>query len=167
MARLFAALRTSLYAVGFVFLWGWLSLSVRDVGGWGAWQLGPSWRVVGTACLIAGGAIVLWCLVAFVSVGRGTPAPFDAPRFLVPGGPYRWVRNPMYLGSFSALVGFGFWHRSPAMVLFVIPVAALFHFFVVLYEEPALSRRFGAEYGAYRARVRRWIPNAPKGSAEA
>jgi protein-S-isoprenylcysteine O-methyltransferase Ste14 len=161
VTRLFAALRTLLYAVGFVFLWGWLSLSVRDLGGLDAWQLGAAWRVIGVVFLAAGGAVVLWCLVAFVSLGRGTPAPFDAPRLLVPGGPYRWVRNPMYLGAFLALAGFGLWHRSPAMVLFVIPVALAFHFFVLLYEEPTLARRFGADYESYCARVHRWLPALP------
>jgi protein-S-isoprenylcysteine O-methyltransferase Ste14 len=162
VTRLFAAVRSLLYAVGFVLLWGWLSLSVRDLGGFGTWQLGALWRVVGIAFLAAGGALVLWCVVAFVSVGRGTPAPFDAPRFLVPGGPYRWVRNPMYLGLFLALTGFGLWHRSPAMVLFVIPVALALHLFVLFYEEPTLTRRFGADYEAYRARVHRWIPALPQ-----
>jgi protein-S-isoprenylcysteine O-methyltransferase Ste14 len=162
VTRFFAAFRSLLYAVGFVFLWGWLSLSVRDLDGFGAWRFGAPCRVVGTALLVAGGALVLWCLIVFVSVGRGTPAPFDAPRFLVPGGPYRWVRNPMYLGAFLALVGFGLWHRSPAMVLFVIPVALAFHAFVLFYEERTLARRFGSEYEAYRARVGRWIPAAPR-----
>ena len=73
----------------------------------------------------------------------------------------------MYLGAFTALAGFGLWHRSLAMILFVIPVALLFHAFVVLYEEPTLARRFGADYVAYRTCVRRWIPAAPKSNAQA
>lgn len=159
--RLLAALRTLVYAAGFVSLWGWLSLSVRALGGFA--PLASGWRVAGALLMAAGGALVLWCFAAFVSVGRGTPAPFDAPRFLVPEGPYRWVRNPMYLGAFLVLLGFGLWHRSLAMVLFVIPVALLFHAFVLFYEEPTLARRFGADYEAYRARVRRWIPALPRG----
>jgi protein-S-isoprenylcysteine O-methyltransferase Ste14 len=162
--RLFAALRTLIYVAGFTLLWGWLELSARrfDTG-----QLPASCRALGVILLATGGALVLWCLVSFVNVGRGTPAPFDAPRTLVPSGPYRWVRNPMYLGCFVALAGFGFWHRSIAMVLFVIPLTLMIHLFVILYEEPTLTRRFGAEYAGYRARVRRWIPAAPKDHAQA
>src|ERR1700741_4558110 len=53
----------------------------------------------------AGGALALWCVLTFATRGRGTPAPFDPPRVLVVGGPYRYVRNPMYLGAIAALVG--------------------------------------------------------------
>lgn len=160
MTRLFAALRTAVYAAAFVFLWGWLALLVRDRFERGA--LAASWRAVGVTLMLVGAAIVLWCLVSFVVIGRGTPAPFDAPRRLVPAGPYRWVRNPMYLGALAVLAGFGFWHRSLAMVLFVIPVALAFHLFVLLYEEPTLTHRFGNEYEAYKTRVRRWLPAAPR-----
>jgi len=160
VTRLLAALRTLVYAIAFVWLWGWLALAVRD--GFERGQLGAAWRPVGILLMAAGASIVLWCLVSFVLVGRGTPAPFDAPRALVPGGPYRWVRNPMYLGGFAVLAGFGLWQRSLAMVLFVVPVALGFHLFVLFYEEPTLARRFGNEYVAYRSRVRRWRPALPR-----
>ena len=163
MTRLFAALRSLVYAAGFVFLWGWLALVVRERFERG--QLGAGWRAVGASLMVAGGAVVLWCFLSFVLVGRGTPAPFDAPRRLVPTGPYRWVRNPMYLGAFTVLAGFGLWHRSLAMVLFVVPVALLFHAFVLFYEEPTLTRRFGDEYAAYRARVKRWLPQKPRSAS--
>jgi len=161
MARWLAALRTLVYVAAFTWLWCWLELAVRDA--LGRAELSPAWRLVGAALMLAGGAMVASCLLSFVMVGRGTPAPFDAPRRLVPTGPYRWVRNPMYLGSFGFLAGFGLWHRSLAMVLFVVPVALAIHAFVLLYEEPTLRRRFGEEYGAYRSRVRRWIPGRPRG----
>jgi len=161
--RFFAALRSLVYAAGFVSLWGWLALVVRD--GFERGQLEAGWRPAGAALMVAGGLVVLWCFAAFAFVGRGTPAPFDAPRRLVPVGPYRWVRNPMYLGSFIVLAGFGLWHRSLVMVLFVVPVALLFHCFVLFYEEPTLTRRFGADYAAYRARVHRWWPAKPRSDA--
>src|SRR6267154_5263830 len=50
-----------------------------------------------------GAAVALWCIFTFATVGRGTPAPFDPPRRLVIRGPYRFVRNPMYIGAALAL----------------------------------------------------------------
>ena len=52
-----------------------------------------------------GTAMALWCVFAFVFIGKGTPAPFDPPRKLVVRGPYRFVRNPMYIGAGMTLAG--------------------------------------------------------------
>src|SRR5437667_6056995 len=57
------------------------------------------WEVAGILVGVAGGALALWCILAFATVGKGTPAPFDPPRRLVVVGPYRYVRNPMYIGA--------------------------------------------------------------------
>src|SRR5215475_9519255 len=109
--RLFAVLRSLVYATGFVLTWGAAALWVRGLGG----PVLPSIaQPIGIALMIAGGAVVLWCVGVFSLLGKGTPAPFDAPRSFVPSGPYRWVRNPMYLGAFSVLAGFGLYHKSPA-----------------------------------------------------
>jgi len=160
MTELLATLRALVYMTGFVFVWGWLALQVRSIG-WG-WALPSDSRAVGTVLMIGGGLLVLSCVGWFVVVGRGTPAPFDPPRSFVPGGPYRWVRNPMYLGALLVLVGFGLWHASGSMVLLALPALALAHLFVVLYEEPTLRRRFGQPYVAYLARVNRWVPKPPR-----
>jgi protein-S-isoprenylcysteine O-methyltransferase Ste14 len=61
---------------------------------------------------VAGGALALWCILTFAVVGRGTPAPFDPPRKLVIRGPYRYVRNPMYLGAALALCSAALFYRS-------------------------------------------------------
>src|SRR5437764_4813949 len=62
-------------------------------------------QVVGMLIGTAGAVVALWCILTFASVGRGTPAPFDPPRRLVIQGPYRFVRNPMYIGAGLALAG--------------------------------------------------------------
>jgi protein-S-isoprenylcysteine O-methyltransferase Ste14 len=159
MIRLLAAARSVVYIAGFVFLWGWLALKVRPIGGGRALPDGS--RPLGAVLMILGGAVVLWCAGWFVVAGRGTPAHFDAPRSFVEGGPYRWVRNPMYIGGLAVLIGFGLWNGSPSMVLFAVPAALLAHLFVVFVEEPALRRRFDGPYEDYTECVRRWVPGWP------
>lgn len=159
--RPLVALRAALYMTGFVLLWGWLALVVR---GWDA-RLGgplPDWlQGVGVLLMLLGGSLALLCGAVFVVRGRGTPAPFDAPRDFVAIGPYRWTRNPMYLGGLALLLGFGFWWRSPAIGLLAVAAWGVAHLFVVAYEEPALRRRFGAAYEEYTRRVKRWLPRRP------
>ena len=60
---------------------------------------------VATAVIAAGFGLYLWCVSLFGRVGRGTPGPWDAPRRFVAIGPYRWVRNPMYLAVLTVVLG--------------------------------------------------------------
>src|SRR6185295_10498248 len=142
MERLFTALRTAVYATAFIWFWGWLAFMARD---WGRdrWQAAiPAWALpVGIVLMVLGGALALSCIATLAFVGRGTPAPFDPPRQLVPGGPYRFVRNPMYVGALIVLVGFGLYERSVAALIFMLFVALVTHLFVLLVEEPGLERR--------------------------
>jgi protein-S-isoprenylcysteine O-methyltransferase Ste14 len=112
----------------------------------------------GVALGLAGGVLAVWCILTFALVGKGTPAPFDPPRRLVISGPYRYLRNPMYLGAGLALFGAALFYRSPALAVYAAGFVLVTHFFVIGYEEPTLRRLFGGEYEAYRARVRRWLP---------
>ena len=115
-------------------------------------------EVLGLGTAAAGAALILWCILTFVFVGRGTPAPFDPPRRLVVRGPYRFVRNPMYLGAGLALAGAAIVYRSTAILGYLALFGLVLHAFVVWYEEPTLDRMFGADYTAYRSAVRRWLP---------
>jgi len=115
-------------------------------------------QLTGMAVGAVGAGIALWCVVTFALIGRGTPAPFDPPRRLVVTGPYRFVRNPMYVGAALALGGAALFYRSLALLAFTAGFIVVTHLFVVGYEEPTLRRLFGPEYESYRARVRRWWP---------
>lgn len=158
MKQLFVALRSALYASAFVALWASLALSLRSLDPRLGWVL-PAWlRPVGLVLLILGGALALACVVVFSTAGRGTPAPFDPPRDFVAVGPYRLVRNPMYVGGFAVLLGAGLLLSSPAIVGLALVFWVFFHLFVVLYEEPTLERTFGESYRHYRQTVRRWWP---------
>jgi protein-S-isoprenylcysteine O-methyltransferase Ste14 len=114
--------------------------------------------ILGIVVTVAGAALAIWCVLAFAIVGRGTPAIFDPPRQLVARGPYRWVRNPMYIGATLAVAGAAIVYRSPPLALYAGGFLMVAHAFVLIYEEPTLRRKFGAEYDAYCARVPRWLP---------
>jgi protein-S-isoprenylcysteine O-methyltransferase Ste14 len=94
----------------------------------------------------------------FVSVGRGTLAPWDPTTRLVVRGPYRYVRNPMISGVLFVLLGEAALFGSLALGIWFGLVLAVNAVYMPLVEEPSLQRRFGEEYERYRAHVPRWIP---------
>jgi len=116
------------------------------------------WQIAGVLLAVSGAALALMCILTFVFVGRGTPAPFDPPRRLVIRGPYRLVRNPMYLSAGLALAGAGIFYESIPLLGYAALFLVITHLFVVLYEEPTLRRTFDTDYEAYCRRVGRWWP---------
>jgi len=112
--------------------------------------------------LAIGLAVILDSFVRFVREGRGTPAPVAPPEQLVTRGPYRWVRNPMYLAVLALVAGQALLFASGVLLAYGVVVAVTFHMFVVGYEEPTLREKFGAGYEAYAAEVGRWVPRAPR-----
>ena len=119
-------------------------------------------QVAGMIVVGIGTAIALWCVFTFVFIGKGTPAPFDPPRKLVIRGPYRFVRNPMYIGAGMTLAGAALYYESLSISIYTGLFFLITHLFVVLYEEPTLRRTFGDEYEAYFQRVSRWLPTKSK-----
>ncbi len=119
-----------------------------------------AWYAVG---LIAAGAVLYFtCLWFFASVGRGTPGPWDAPRRFVAVGPYRWVRNPIYISALLIVVGEAWLFLSVPLLVYALAVAVGVHLFVIGYEEPTLRRTFGDTYVQYLHTVSRWIPHPPQ-----
>ena len=121
----------------------------------------PSWaplRFVGAVLIVAGATVLLQSFVRFVVEGAGTPVPVAPTQRLVVGGLYRHVRNPMYLAVEAAIVGQALLLGQPVLFRYALVVLVFFVVFVRLYEEPALSRRFGAQYEAYRRAVPAWWP---------
>jgi protein-S-isoprenylcysteine O-methyltransferase Ste14 len=115
-------------------------------------------QIAGIAVATAGALIALSCLWAFAWIGKGTPAPFDPPRRLVVRGPYRYLRNPMYVGAGLAVGGAALFFESIQLLAFIALFLLATHLFVVFYEEPTLKRTFGTEYESYCQRVHRWWP---------
>ena len=117
-----------------------------------------AWQVAGMLLGVSGTMLALTCILTFAFVGRGTPAPFDPPRRLVVRGPYRLVRNPMYLGAGLALAGAALFYRSIPLLGYAGLFLLITHVFVVLYEEPTLRRTFEGDYEEYCRRTGRWWP---------
>jgi protein-S-isoprenylcysteine O-methyltransferase Ste14 len=157
----FDAIRAAFYSAGFIFSWGYAALWVRQYDA----ALGispPPWlQIPGIACIALGAPIALSCIITFVVKGRGTTAPFDAPSQLVAAGPYRWLRNPMYLGAGLVVVGYGFYVHSLSVLLLAAAMWIAVHLFVFFYEEPTLRAKFNGSYENYCRKVSRWLPRTP------
>jgi protein-S-isoprenylcysteine O-methyltransferase Ste14 len=94
------------------------------------------------------------------ALAGGAPNAIDAPAVLLMRGPFRFVRNPLYLAVAAIFVGATTIYRlwEPRDVVVIPVIAALTHLFVVYREEPATRRRLGPAYDAYRHQVPRWLP---------
>jgi protein-S-isoprenylcysteine O-methyltransferase Ste14 len=162
LRQAFVALRGVFFSSAFVLLWLWLALVVRRFDP----ALGvalPGWLwPLGLVLSFLGGLLAASCITVFITHGRGTPAPFDPPREFVAAGPYRYVRNPMYLGAIGVLLGSALMVGSVAIVLLAIGFWVFTESLVLLYEEPALEERFGPAYLEYKSRVYRWVPRIPQ-----
>jgi protein-S-isoprenylcysteine O-methyltransferase Ste14 len=161
MQVIFTGLRALAYGIVFVALWTWLALTIRIYDKYLPISL-PAWtRIPGIILVSLGGSLALLCLSKFVLQGRGTGAPFDPPRVFVAAGPYRYVRNPMYIGGGMMFVGLGLYEQSISILIFSLIWLLLAHCFVLFIEEPGLEKRFGESYGEYKKSINRWIPGWP------
>lgn len=113
-------------------------------------------RALGWGLIMLGAALAYWAHEHFVA--RRTPAaPWRAPRSIVRAGPYRFTRNPMYLGFLIIQAGIGCVRLNPLYLILLLPTWAFIHWGVVLREEPFLLRTFGASYQQLLDSTRRWF----------
>jgi protein-S-isoprenylcysteine O-methyltransferase Ste14 len=118
----------------------------------------------GLVIMPAGFALLAWGYLQYLLVGRfrnrlggGGPGFGVPPDRIVEDGPYRYVRNPMYLGHLIFMLGLGLTFASWfALALFA--ARALWFHRRVLEDEIHLQEMFGAAYLDYQRRVKRWIP---------
>ena len=105
-----------------------------------------------------------WGYLQYLWVGRfrlpragGSPGMDVPPQRIIASGPYRFTRNPMYLGHLIFLSGVAitFWSW---FALIVLAGRAVWFHRRVLHDETRLEKIFGTDYAAYRTRVKRWIP---------
>jgi protein-S-isoprenylcysteine O-methyltransferase Ste14 len=112
-------------------------------------------HTLGPLCL-ALGLIGLPAVLAFRRAGTH-PQPWRPSTALVTTGPYRFTRNPMYLGFTLLYLGVSFWVNTAWPLVALPAILLVIRYGVVAREEAYMERRFGDAYLAYRARVRRWL----------
>lgn len=108
-----------------------------------------------TVCVLAL-ALGVWAVVTVTRAGSNVPTnrPTTA---IVESGPYRFTRNPIYLGMFLVVIGLAIAFDTLWVLLMLVPFALVIRYGVVAREEAYLERRFGDVYRGYRSRVRRWL----------
>ena len=124
------------------------------------------WTWLGAPLFCCGAAIYLRCAWEFAARGLGTPAPIAPTQFLVTTALHRYNRNPMYVGVAIAILGQAAIFHSLHVAEYALLMLLIAHVFVILYEEPTLSRQFGESYEEYRRSVPRWLPRLRRSEQE-
>jgi protein-S-isoprenylcysteine O-methyltransferase Ste14 len=101
-------------------------------------------------------ALFAWAITTMTRAGSNVPT--DRPAtIIVDTGPYRFTRNPIYLGMMLGLIGLAIALDNFWLLLALVPFAAVIRYGVIAREEAYLERKFGDIYRGYRVRVRRWL----------
>jgi protein-S-isoprenylcysteine O-methyltransferase Ste14 len=126
--------------------------------GWQAAAVPWPMRVVGAVLVLLSAMLLMAWFARFVTEGAGTPLPSAPTEGLLVGGPYRYVRNPMYLAGLCVVLGQGLVLGRIVLFLYAAGLALGFIALNHGYEEPLLQRRYGDAYDAYRRAVPAWWP---------
>src|SRR5205823_4083927 len=112
--------------------------------------------LLGSFIFVDGLALAVWAITTIRAAGTHveTTQPTTA---IVANGPYRFSRNPIYLGMFLGLIGLAIAFDNVWLLIALVPFALVIRYGVVAREEAYLERKFGDVYRGYRARVRRWL----------
>lgn len=113
-------------------------------------------RVAAVLCVALGVTMALWSVGLFHRE-RTSFVPIKPTTTLIIYGPYRFTRNPMYLGLVCLYLGLALWFGVFWALILLPAVMVLIHRYVIICEEQYLERKFGGEYLRYKASVRRWI----------
>ena len=101
-------------------------------------------------------ALFAWAIVTITRAGSNVPTNRPTTT-IVESGPYRFTRNPIYLGMFLGLIGLAIAFDNLWLLMMLVPFALIIRYGVVAREEAYLERKFGDFYRGYRSRVRRWL----------
>jgi protein-S-isoprenylcysteine O-methyltransferase Ste14 len=116
----------------------------------------PPFNYAGLVIMALGFALILWAALHFHRA-RTAIVPFRPVSALVSTGPYRYTRNPMYLGMAGILLGAAICLGSVTPFIVLPAFVALIHKRFILAEEGMLEEAFGGAYQAYRTGTRRWL----------
>jgi protein-S-isoprenylcysteine O-methyltransferase Ste14 len=110
----------------------------------------------GVALAVAGLALGLFSVREFKQAGTSV-VPGEPSTMLIEQGPYKFTRNPIYIGMVILYFGLAVMLTSAWMLLLLIPVLMILQRGVVEREEAYLTAKFGDAYRAFQARVPRWL----------
>jgi protein-S-isoprenylcysteine O-methyltransferase Ste14 len=117
----------------------------------------PAVSLAAAPLVAAGLVLIAWARVHLARAGTTwSPIAPDRAATLVTDGPYRWSRNPIYLGLLLVLLGVVLFLRSPVALVLAAAFVAYEDRFQIQPEERALQAQFGKEFEQYMARTRRW-----------
>src|SRR4051812_11210352 len=116
-----------------------------------------SYPVIGIAILIAGFALPLYASALFSKEKTEILPTSPTNSKLIVYGPFKYTRNPMYLGMVVQLLGVAIWVGTLPMFVATVLLFLVFNFVFIPFEEAKMSRIFGEQYDAYCRKVRRWI----------
>ncbi len=126
------------------------------------WQSFPGPKlilpIVGIISISLGLSLMVATIRLFVTVGKGTLAPWEPTQKLVVQGVYRHVRNPMISGVILVLLGEALLTASLPLFCWFLVAALINAAYIPLSEEPGLVKRFGEDYLIYKRNVPRWVP---------
>lgn len=111
---------------------------------------------LGGLLLAAGLGLEAWFARAFKAAGQD-PNPNTPTPGITDAGPFRYTRNPAYVGILALQVGLAFLVNNAWMLALAIPVFLYLNVAVIPREERYLERKFGQAYVQYKAEVRRWL----------
>jgi len=111
---------------------------------------------LGLALVALGVAPMVWAMV-WIRATHQDPDPRKPTPELIVGGPFRFSRNPIYVGMALIQAGIGVALANPWILLLIAPTLAILRRGVIEKEEAYLERKFGDAYTRYRASVRRWL----------
>ncbi len=114
------------------------------------------WRVLGIVLIVFGSVYNLWSDALFKK-HRTTVKPYLVPAALVSEGPFRFSRNPMYLGMVTMTLGLAFLLGSLSPLIVPVCFAVALDRLFIPIEERSMERAFGESWEQYRQRVRRWL----------
>jgi protein-S-isoprenylcysteine O-methyltransferase Ste14 len=116
----------------------------------------PPYTYLGIPVMLGGLALTSWAARTFKESRAGFSLGKERPG-LVTHGPFRFTRNPMYLGMVLWLLGLAIMLGSLIAFVFPIFVFLLANFILIPLEETSMEQTFGPQFDAYRKRVRRWV----------
>lgn len=115
---------------------------------------GGSHRWIGAGIFVLGLALAAWAIVTFTRAGTNVQTT-EPTTTIVANGPYRFTRNPIYLGMFLGLAGLAVAFDTLWLLMTLVVFALVLRYGVVAREELYLERKFGSGYLDYKSRVRR------------